>query len=264
MNVSNFFDENEKPLDKLVTDGGFCGIFRNIGCIGDSLSSGEFESRTEDGIVNWHDMYEYSWGQYIARSTGSTVYNFSRGGMTARELAESFGEECKLWSTPCQAYIIALGVNDISGAIREKTDLGDINDLGTGWEVDNFARAYIGIITRLKRMQPHAKFFLMTVPKEENESEERMRLRDRHAEILYETAEKYANCYILDFRKYAPVYDSVFKEKFFLGGHLNPMGYILTARMTESYIDYIIRHNSDDFKQTAFIGTTLFHHGEKL
>lgn len=26
----------EKPLDRLVTDGGFCGIFRTIGCIGDS------------------------------------------------------------------------------------------------------------------------------------------------------------------------------------------------------------------------------------
>ena len=32
-------DEKEKPLDTLVKDGGFCGIFRRIGCVGDSLSS---------------------------------------------------------------------------------------------------------------------------------------------------------------------------------------------------------------------------------
>ena len=38
----------EKPLDHLPPDGGFCGIFRTIGCIGDSLSSGEFESVAPD------------------------------------------------------------------------------------------------------------------------------------------------------------------------------------------------------------------------
>ena len=40
----------EQPLDRLPSDGGFCGIFRTIGCIGDSLSSGEFESTDENGV----------------------------------------------------------------------------------------------------------------------------------------------------------------------------------------------------------------------
>ena len=31
--------EAELPLERLVTDGGFCGILRTIGCVGDSLSS---------------------------------------------------------------------------------------------------------------------------------------------------------------------------------------------------------------------------------
>jgi len=35
------------------------------------------------------------------------------------------------------------------------------------------------------------------------------------------------------------------------------MGYLLTATMTLSYIDYIIRHNMDDFKQIGFIGTGI-------
>ena len=84
MDISKFFDQNEKPLDNSVTNGGFCGIFRTIGCIGDSLSSGEFESCTDDGITGWHDMYDYSWGQYLARDAGCKVYNFSRGGMNCR------------------------------------------------------------------------------------------------------------------------------------------------------------------------------------
>ena len=43
MDWKTLFPENEQPLDHLLPDGGFCGIFRKIGCIGDSLSSGEFE-----------------------------------------------------------------------------------------------------------------------------------------------------------------------------------------------------------------------------
>ena len=43
MNINDFYiAEKEKPLDRILNDGGFCGIFRTIACIGDSLSSGEF------------------------------------------------------------------------------------------------------------------------------------------------------------------------------------------------------------------------------
>jgi hypothetical protein len=38
---------------------------------------------------------------------------------------------------------------------------------------------------------------------------------------------------------------------------MTPMGYVLIARMVESYVDYIIRHNPEDFNQVGFIGTDL-------
>ena len=87
MNMKEYYSvvPGEKPLDRMVTDGGFTGIFRSICCIGDSLSSGEFESLDANVSVGYHDMCEFSWGQFIARDTGATVYNFSRGGMTAKE-----------------------------------------------------------------------------------------------------------------------------------------------------------------------------------
>jgi len=62
--------ENEKPLERMVTDGGFVGIFRTIACVGDSLSSGEFESVDAEGKTHYHDLFDYSWGQYIARVVG--------------------------------------------------------------------------------------------------------------------------------------------------------------------------------------------------
>ena len=88
-----FLREDEKPLDRLVEGYSNTSIFRTIGFIGDSLSSGEMESRNEEGKPGYHDYYEYSWGQYIARKNGLTAYNFSRGGMTAKEYMESFAEK---------------------------------------------------------------------------------------------------------------------------------------------------------------------------
>ncbi len=49
--------DGEKPLDNIPDDGGFTSIFRTIGCIGDSLSSGEFESTNPECTeIGYHDM----------------------------------------------------------------------------------------------------------------------------------------------------------------------------------------------------------------
>ena len=63
MNINEYLaPAGEKPLDRMVTDGGFCSIFRTIGCVGDSLSSGEFEATGPAGETLYLDMFEYSWG----------------------------------------------------------------------------------------------------------------------------------------------------------------------------------------------------------
>jgi hypothetical protein len=38
---------------------------------------------------------------------------------------------------------------------------------------------------------------------------------------------------------------------------MNPSGYILTAELIDSYIDYIVRHNPDDFKNVGFINSGI-------
>lgn len=268
MDISKFMkQENEKPLDNIVVNGGFCGIFRTVACIGDSLSSGEFEGFI-NGHATYHDYFEYSWGQYMARDTGAKVYNFSRGGMTAREYCETFAKENGFWDRElaAQAYIIALGVNDISEVVNEKpVTFGSIDDVdGKDWANNKptFAGYYAEIIARYKEIQPKAKFFLMTIPDGE-ENEKREPYNKRHRELLYKLAEKFDNCYVLDFKQYAPVYDKKFKETFFMAGHMSPAGYRLTALMVESYIDYIIRNHAEDFKQVGFIGTPYHNANEK-
>ena len=256
-------NENEKPLDRIVTDGGFCGIFRKIACIGDSLSSGEFETKRADGTHGYHDFFEYSWGQYIARSTGSTVYNFSRGGMTAKEYSESFGDSMGFWdrSKACQAYIIALGVNDITCESRGLFTFGTLDDIDLN-DYHNNAKTFVGyyaqIIQRIKEIQPRAKIFLVSpLQHGDNGDEKRKHVRD----LLEQMTKVFNRTYLLDMYNYAPVHDTEYQARFRLG-HLTPVGYIVTARMIESYIDYIIRKNPDDFKQVGFIGTELYYEKE--
>ena len=82
----------EKPLENMVGGYSNTAIFRTMAFIGDSLSSGEFETVDREGKRHWHDMYEYSWGQFIARKNGLTAYNFSKGGMTAKGYLEWFAD----------------------------------------------------------------------------------------------------------------------------------------------------------------------------
>ena len=247
--------ENEKPLDRLVTDGGFCGIFRKIACIGDSLSSGEFQSLNSEGKVGYHDYFDYSWGQYLARMAGLTVYNFSRGGLTAPDYFAFAGQKGYFdIDKAAQGYVIALGVNDLFRIGKGELEFGDVSDIDLNDYKNNkktFVGCYAAIIQKYKEIQPKAKFFLMTIPNNGTENPN----ADKHRDILYKLAEIFENTYVLDFRKYAPVYNDEFRKLFFLAGHMNAAGYLVTAQMVASYIDYIIRHNMDDFCQIGFVGT---------
>lgn len=248
-------DENEKPLDRLVSDGGFTGIFRTIACVGDSLASGEFEvKRVSDGTTMYLDRYDYSWGQYIARMAGSTVYNFSKGGMTAREYMQSFANANGFFrpELAANAYIIALGVNDL---LNRKWELGSIDDIDMNDyrnNKDTFIGNYAAIIQKYKEISPDARFFLVTMPTGRSASCDE--LVKAHRDTMLKFAEIFKNTYVIDMFTYAPTYDAEFKKNFYLNGHMNPMGYLLTAKFFTSYIDYIIRHNMPDFKDVGLMG----------
>ena len=258
-NKELFISEDEKPLDRLVEGYSNTAIFRSIAFIGDSLSSGEFESRGDDGSKGYHDYYEYSWGQYIARKNGLKAYNFSKGGMQAKTYMESFAEKNDFWNPElaCQAYVLALGVTDVMNKGMEIGSIEDIDPLDWNNNKPTFVGYYAQIVARIKaEIQPEAKFFFVTMMNHDN-APERAEKRQKHAEALYALADYFDNAYVIDLYQYGPRYDAKFKEHYALYNHLNPMGYILSAKMIDSYIDYIIRKHPDDFRRVPFIGKGL-------
>ena len=75
------------------------------------------------------------------------------------------------------------------------------------------------------------------------------------AEILHKFAKLFPYTYVIDLRADGEVYDEKFISMYFVGGHLNAMGYLYTANVISTYIDFIIRENYEDFKQVALINT---------
>ena len=254
MNIKEFMtpNENERPLDRLVSDGGYTAIFRTVCCIGDSLSSGEFELVDEKGRTFYHDLFDYSWGQFLGRMAGCTVRNFSRGGMTAREYCESFADEKGFWSPDlaCSAYSIALGVNDL---VYQGHPVGSTEDVCPEDYTKN-GKTFMGymgqIISRVKELSGGAPVFLVTMPKDGHGKREIGALQAR---LMHELAALFPACYVIDLFAYGPVYDEEFKKNFYLNGHMNPQGYYLTAKMIASYIDYIVRSHPSDFDTIAFL-----------
>lgn len=252
------YGHGEQPLDRLVDGYSHTSIFRKMAFVGDSLASGEFETCDNEGKKHYYDMFEYSWGQYIARKNGLLAYNFSKGGMHTKLYLESFAEERGYWDADkaCQAYVIALGVNDIVG--NKIDEIGSIDDVDFDDYKNNkptLAGYYATIVQRYKQISPDAKFFFVTLARGSYASHREKIEKFRQVQI--QLAERFENAYLIDLYKYGPEFDEKFREHFYMHNHLSPAGYIFIARFVDSYIDYIIRTNPEDFKTVGFIGTNI-------
>ena len=251
----------ENPLQILREDGGYTCIFRTLGCIGDSLSSGEFEATSEEGVKSYHDYYEYSWGQFIARRCGLKAYNFSRGGLTARYFHDFAGYGA--FFAPervCQGYVVALGVNDVTQLVRKSEvydgfgSMDDVDFSNCHANKNTFVGQYIRILQRIRMAQPKARIFLVTIPRQKNEEEEVAKMRERHAEFVRSLPNTFDFTYVIDLRKYLSTFLEEGCEKYFLGGHMSPMGYAYMATVISTYMDWVIQKYPDDFKQIPFLG----------
>lgn len=256
MNIKMFeIQKGEMPLENIKENCGFAGIFKEIGVIGDSLSSGEFESTDENGKVYYHDMYNYSWSAILERITGTKYYNYSRGGMSFKEFYESWAKQNNFWEKR-QAYIVDLGNNDLFVFRQNVGSAKDINLEDPSKNKDTYF-GYMGkVLSKLKSLEKDARIFLVSLQIDHTFKE-----KDEMAYYVLEEMKKvvkmYSFTYLIDMTTYGPVYDEKAREKFAMGFHPNAMGYYVYALAIGNYIDYIIRQNYKDFFEVPFIGTDL-------
>mgnify|MGYP002624502867 CR=1 FL=1 len=237
-------------------------IFRSIGVLGDSLSSGEFEY-DEGGIKGFWDCYDQSWGKFIERETGADVTVFARGGLTAFQLlkdAENGDGPVEVIGhlfDPAfakQAYIVALGVNDLLGAgVLETCYRGEIGDVARDvdeQDPEGCGYSYAGtmgrLILKLRQLSPGAVFFLVTMPDDGNP------MAARHAQLMHELAARLQGCYVIDLFHDVPPYDAAFQKRYYCGGHMNAMGYVYTANVIMDAMDRLIESRPEAFALVQF------------
>ena len=222
-----------------------------IGCIGDSLSSGESQYTKEDGTKGLVDLYDHSWGQFMAKKYGIECLNFSVGGLSTR----SYWTHSRGWASVqktdslCNAYIIGLGQND-RGKLGDDY-LGTIADVDIG-DCENNADTYFGnyakIIQKIKALQPKAKFFLLPDPV--------ISIDHAYNNAVVEIANLLPDCYLIDLTKYASMYSTggFFKVNN-RGGHYNSIAYNYMGKIIGEEISRYMFTNPDEFAQIEFIGT---------
>lgn len=248
----------ENPLSVIRRDPGLLSVFLKVGCVGDSLSSGCCVYKDTNGVEKGVDLYQYSWGQYLARMTGNTYYNFSRGGWSTKDwLNGDLGATLAFdGEHTCDAYIIGLGQNDNNQKIAVGTST-DIDLTNYANNADTFFGYYGEIIQRIQLLQPRAKIFVCTDPLVKADSPE----TNGYNAAIRQIATMFDNVYLLDLYEYGrDLYDydgpnllSVNKRY----AHFNAVGYYLCALINATYIDWIMRANPEDFREVEYIGTDM-------
>ncbi len=236
------------PFAKINDGAGLLSIFHTVGCIGDSLASGESAYKS-GGTTGYIDQYPFSWGQCLARMTGNTYYNFSQGGLTTKTwLSSQFATDCFDGNHDCNAYFIGLGQNDKNVSMTVGTT-ADINLSDYTQNADTYCGNYGKIIQKLKELQPKAKIFCFTDPNPPMDD-------NNYNNAVKAVVQLFDNCYLIDLYAYRTRFiGSSFIGQNMRAGHYNATGYQEIAKMIATYVDWFIRQNVSEFTQVEFIGT---------
>ncbi len=229
-------------------ENGLYTSFLKVGCIGDSLASGESYSN-ETGTLRAHDIYQHSWGQYMARMSGNTYYNFSNGGLTTRTfLSEQWMSVALDGNHDCTAYIIGLGVNDAGSTYH--VDLGSISDIDVN-NYNNNADTYYGnyakIIQMLKEHNSKVHFFVLTNPLS----------NDSYNTAVRTISTIFNNVHLIDlYTDYRALYESgSFIAQNIRANHYNAIAYNYMAKILANAMCKLMYNNPDKFDQVEFIDT---------
>ena len=221
-------------VDDLENSINYIPMFRNIGIVGDSLSSGEIAYSDESGN-HYVDRFDSSWLSIIGRNNGVNVSHYSQGGMTTKAWLENAGNKktSLLEDDSKNAYFVALGTNDIS----ESYPLGNVSDTSS---TNSFVGYIKNIIDVVHTKSPNAVVFLVSTY---NNSDNGI----RYSNMISEIADLYEYCFFVDFVNHTDIYTSTGGVWSNLG-HFTSLGYVKVAKIIENLLNKIVDENKNYFK----------------
>lgn len=242
--------DESNHLENIEVGSTYLALFKQIGVIGDSYASGEIECiKSGENSTTFLDVYYNSWGQVIARKNGIKAVNFSSGGLTAKDWFNSkWKSELAISENLCDAYFIDLGRNDM----RYTEVVGNISDI----HLDNYdlnPDTYYGnmgkIISYVREISSTAKIFLLTIPNGNYTGNYR-----GFADAIREISTLYSNCFVIDLEKWVPQLTPEHLSTYY-NGHPNSLGYMWFATMINTYCNWIVKNNLDNFRDVSLINT---------
>ena len=148
------------------------------------------------------------------------------------------------------------GTNSVTYALTPYSSKQTVASFYTGTTNPTFYRYYAQIISRLKTIQPKAKFFLFTLTWLYTETPPYDAWVDRVNEAIKYIGEHNENCYVIDLDADRWYYgtDVTGNRR---SGHYNAIGYNMQAMHLAKLIGKYIHDHQSEFRQVEFIGTDL-------
>lgn len=209
-------------------------MFKKIGIIGDSLSSGEI-AYTDGSGNHYVDRYDSSWLSLICRPIGAECAHYSQGGMTTKTWLENVGSKKTMFEndTACNAYFVALGTNDAS----ESYPMGNAGDSKS---TASYAGYLKNIIELVHEKAPNSVIFVMSLY---GNSEKGLQYSNTAKSI----SDLYSYCFYVDFRGNTDIYTGTGGVWSNLG-HFTSIGYVKVAQTIKKLVNNIVDSNKDWFK----------------
>ena len=219
------------PTNPCLYKGNSAKVFKNILCIGDSLTEGAFNYGPNGQTGEFIDS-SLAYPEYLKALTGRNTYN-----------AGDSGQSTKTWWNIHQnddlsgydACIIELGLNDVSG--REEVRCTSVERIA----------AMNNIISKLKSENTGIKIFISSVF---NVARAPSQIEVNND--LKTIANTTNDCYFIDLQNYGTLTNDL-PDRFI---HLTAIGYKKFAQEYFNYMSYIIDNSTpSEFAFVQFIGT---------
>ena len=253
--ASRIIPDDNNPLSIVKETAGLTSVIHKLGVIGASFTNGGHNKTS--GTFPISIAREFSWPQRLAKLCGITAYNFGQPGMWSKQWLDDVGgyyTQMGQADYACDAYIISFASNDVGKA---DYPLGTIADVHIGDESEN-APSFYGylsqIIARCKEVIPRSYLFMLTYPYNYSQTDTNgynQAMRDLVA--AYREAGYYI--YLIDYAAYGMKISEAQSKGMYRHAHFVGTGYQYMTYEICTYIDWIIRHNMEDFKDIAFVQT---------